>query len=133
MNTLILVIILTANNATTHATNLRAGDITHCAQADGSLLFTDLPCPVDAHSIPWQKGELSILEFAKTSVDKTKRVPRPKSTRRYLPNENKAKCQAATAALKDLRAQRRSGYRISEEASLDRDEARNKSLKRQFC
>ena len=114
-----------------------ATDIRHCVHTDGSLLFSDLPCPPGTRPIPWQTGEASTFEFARAPVlvpnEKPTRPSRTKQARRQILHETKAKCQSAIDALKDLRTHRRTGYRIDQENTLDRDEARHKLHKREFC
>jgi hypothetical protein len=146
MYVLILFMMLATNTTSTPTpyseATLRpfsATDIRHCVHTDGSLLFSDLPCPPGTRPIPWQTGEPSTFEFARARApalaptEKPRRPSRTKTARRQIPHETKAKCQSAIDALKDLRAHRRAGYRIDQESALDRDEARHKLHKREFC
>jgi hypothetical protein len=127
MNALILLLLLASPPGPFAPPN-----IAHCAHPDGSLLFTDPPCPPGAHPILWQGGDLTILKFAPVPEIpvRSQKTHRPRAR---MTSDDKAKCQTATNELKGLRAQRRRGYRISEEAALDREEGHHKAAKREFC
>ena len=105
--------------------------ITHCRSVDGSIEFTDRPCPEGSIPIDSRSQTLNVLTFEhavhvprKVSGKKEKRKPRI---------DRKQACEHARAELKALRAERRRGYRLSDAAKLDARLDQLKTDKRALC
>jgi hypothetical protein len=106
---------------------------------DGAPLFTDRPCPegierrLDAANVvagaPLTPAEQATLDALgrrpATAASQSRRGARP-------PADDGAECEAVAAALADLRAMRRRGYRVGESAALDARE-RELRARRESC
>lgn len=110
-----------------------ASRIAHCRDTEGTLIFTDPPCPPHAIPVEWRGGTMSIIEFetvpgTSSQRDRTRSQPTPR-----VVSDRRAQCAQTELELKSLRAERRRGYQLADEPELDAALARLKKAKRQLC
>lgn len=113
--------------------------IAHCRDTEGVLVFTDPPCPQNSIPVEWRSNNMSVIELktpkhAQRTPNQaaTKRAKRTKQTR-PTKLDRKQECQRTRSELKQLRADRRRGYRLTDAAKLDAKLDQLKSDKRRFC
>ena len=128
MDPVLLVLILAAPGP-----SMLSAPIAHCRDADGIILFTDPPCPPGSTSEPWQGGSTTWIDFGPVPESTYRPRRNRRSSQSPRPSTTDDECAAVRADLDALRDRRRSGYRLSEEASLDQKEVRLKIQKRKLC
>lgn len=125
MSPVLFVLMLAATDPST--------PIAHCRDADGTILFTDPPCPPGSVRLQWQNGSTTWIDFGTVPdrTDRSRPTRRPIQTRRTV--ASKDECSQVQQQLDALRDTRRRGYRLREAARLEREEARLKTARRKFC
>ena len=122
------------------AVNASPPNIAHCRDHDGTLIFTDPPCPVHSTPIDWQGSTMSVLEFAPSPQTKYASAIARQANRSHESSRAHEKrktyrqeCKRVKSALKKLRGERRRGYRLADAAKLDDQLNLLKAEKRKFC